>query len=76
MPVASSASCGRARIHIILGVDKNAREEEVRAAYKGQMRLYHPDKVSSLGEEIRAVADAKAKQINAAYDIAVRSGVG
>jgi DnaJ-domain-containing protein 1 len=62
--------------HVILGVDRNAPMDEVKAAYKGQMSLYHPDKVSALGEEIRAVANAKAQQINAAYEIAVRYGAG
>jgi hypothetical protein len=58
--------------HVILGVDRNAPMDEIKAAYKGQMSLYHPDKVSALGEVIQAVATAKAQQINAAYEIAVR----
>ena len=30
---------------------------------------YHPDKVAQMGEEIRAVANAKSREINAAYEI-------
>jgi len=60
--------------HIVLGVARNADKDAVRAAYKLQMSRYHPDKVQQLGEEIRAVANRKARQINAAYDLAVRYG--
>jgi DnaJ-domain-containing protein 1 len=72
--VATPETASLSNWHIILGVDRNASKAEVKAAYKRQMGLHHPDKVSSLGEEIRAVANAKAKQINAAHDIAVRNG--
>jgi DnaJ like chaperone protein len=72
--VTALESASLANWHVILGVDRNASKADVKAAYKRQMGLHHPDKVSSLGEEIRAFANAKAKQINAAHDIAVRNG--
>ena len=31
------------------------------------MSEYHPDKVASLGKEIRELAERKSKEINAAY---------
>ena len=33
------------------------------------MTQYHPDKVRSMGDEIREVAERKAKEINEAYQI-------
>jgi DnaJ-domain-containing protein 1 len=31
------------------------------------MSQYHPDKVATLGPEIRALAEQRAKELNAAY---------
>jgi DnaJ like chaperone protein len=51
----------------VLEVAPTATPEEIRHAYQRLMSLYHPDKVASLGEEIRAVAERKAKEISVAY---------
>ena len=56
----------------ILGVREAATREEITAAYKKLISQYHPDKVAQMGAEIRAVAEAKSKQINAAYAMGVR----
>jgi DnaJ-domain-containing protein 1 len=32
------------------------------------MRQYHPDRVATLGPELQAMAEEKAKQINCAYE--------
>ena len=56
----------------ILGVREAATREEITAAYKKLITQYHPDKVAQMGEEIRALAEAKSKQINAAYDLGMR----
>lgn len=32
------------------------------------MKKYHPDKVSGLGEELRKLAENKAREINEAFD--------
>jgi DnaJ-domain-containing protein 1 len=53
--------------HEVLGVAPNAFHEQVVAAYRSKMRQYHPDKVSTLGSEIQALAEQRAKEINAAY---------
>lgn len=50
-----------------LGVPESATFEEATQAYKGLIRKYHPDKVSTLGDEFKAMAEEKSKQINAAY---------
>lgn len=56
----------------VLGVPANATREEVRAAYKRKISEYHPDKVARLGPEIRELAEQRSKEINAAYDEAMR----
>lgn len=58
--------------HRILEVNENASREEINAAYRRKISQYHPDKVAQMGEDIRAVADAKSQQINAAYEIGMR----
>lgn len=56
----------------ILGVPENATREAIAAAYKKKISQHHPDKVAQMGEEIRALAEAKSKQINAAYEFGMR----
>lgn len=56
----------------VLGVPQIATRDEIAAAYKRRISEYHPDKVANLGEEIRAVAERRSKEINAAYDEAMR----
>lgn len=56
----------------ILGVPESAGKEEIASAYKAKIRQYHPDKVASLGSELRELAEIKSKQINAAYDYALK----
>ncbi len=56
----------------VLGVGVFATREEVAAAYKRKISEYHPDKVAQMGHEIREVAERKSKQINAAYEEAMR----
>ena len=51
----------------ILGVAESATPEEIADAYPRQISLYHPDNVSHLGPELRATAEARTKEINAAF---------
>ncbi len=51
----------------ILGIESCPDQHTIRKAYREKMSLYHPDKVSQLGIEIRELADRKSKQINKAY---------
>jgi len=53
--------------YVVLGVARTSSMEEIQAAYKSLIRQYHPDKVASLGEELRSLAEQKSKAINAAY---------
>lgn len=54
--------------YAVLGLDPGADQEAIKRAYRQLSMKYHPDKVRHLGEEFRAVAEEKMKEINAAYD--------
>jgi DnaJ-domain-containing protein 1 len=53
--------------HEVLDVDPAASTETIKASYRTLIRRYHPDKVHSLGEEFREIAERRAKEINQAY---------
>jgi DnaJ-domain-containing protein 1 len=56
----------------VLGVPQIATRDEVARAYKRRISEYHPDKVAQMGEEIRALAERRSKEIITAYDEAMR----
>src|SRR5262249_6097781 len=53
----------------ILEVIPTASPETIHAAYRSLISRYHPDKVTGLGPELQAIANARTKEINHAYDI-------
>lgn len=57
---------------VVLGVSAESSLDEIKAAYRKKMSLYHPDKVSGLGHEFDALAEKMSKEINVAYDEAVQ----
>lgn len=52
----------------ILKIPANATNEEIKNAYLARMKEYHPDKVAGLGDELKALAEQKTKEINEAYN--------
>lgn len=52
----------------ILGLSPGANRKEIKAAYRQLAGQYHPDKVTHLGEEFRALAEKRFKEIQQAYD--------
>lgn len=56
------------RYYAVLGLEPGADMEMVKKAYRKLSMQYHPDKVSHLGDEFKAVAEEKMKEINQAYD--------
>ena len=55
----------------VLELPADASLEDIRDAYRRLMSQYHPDKVASLGRELRELAEAKSKEIAVAYQEAV-----
>ena len=53
----------------MLGVAREATEQEIHAAFHRLAMHYHPDKVFHLGEEFRQVAHQKFTELKAAYDV-------
>ncbi|MDO4185726.1 MAG: DnaJ domain-containing protein [Bacteroidales bacterium] len=53
----------------VLEVSPSATDEEVRKAYRKLAMEHHPDKVETLGEDIKKAAEQKFKQINEAKEI-------
>ena len=72
----ASKAAGPLAWHEVLQVSASASQEEIHAAYKTLIRQYHPDKVASLGPELKALAEEKSKAINAAYQEALRQSGG
>ena len=52
----------------VLGLVDPYDMDDVKSAYRTLIAQYRPDKVSRMGDEIREVAERKAKEINESYD--------
>jgi DnaJ like chaperone protein len=61
--------------YVVLGVPPDANEDSIRSAYRKMIRENHPDRLASKGlpESIRAVAEERVKEINAAFDLIKRT---
>lgn len=56
----------------VLGIPRNATQDDIHAAYRRAMSNYHPDKVAHLGAELQEFAERKAQEINKAYQQLIR----
>ena len=56
----------------ILGIDPSAPAEDIKRAYRHLAGKYHPDKVAHLGEEFKALAEKRFKDIQRAYSELVK----
>jgi DnaJ like chaperone protein len=54
--------------YAILGIDRSASPEDIKQAYRQLAGQYHPDKVMHLGDEFKALAEKRFKEIQRAYD--------
>jgi DnaJ-domain-containing protein 1 len=55
--------------YAVLQVSPDATWPEVKQAYRTRCQEYHPDKMGSLGTEIRELSERKMKEINRAFEI-------
>ena len=55
--------------YALLGVAPTATDDEVKAAYKHQLKLNHPDKVAHLSPALQKFAEQQVLQIKAAYEV-------
>ncbi len=53
----------------ILGVEKTATADEIKAAYRKLAKKYHPDMYSTAPEAEKKAAEEKIKEINHAYEV-------
>ena len=51
----------------VLQISSSATREEIVIAYRQMAKLYHPDKVASLANEFKELAESRMKEINLAY---------
>lgn len=54
--------------YAVLGLRDDATEAEIDRAYRRLITQYHPDRLNGAAEDLRRQAEAKAREINAAYD--------
>jgi DnaJ-domain-containing protein 1 len=71
-PPADASQGGKQWFDVLL-VAPSASADEIKQAYRRRMAEYHPDKVSQLGVDLRVLADAKTKEINIAYQEAIKA---
>ncbi|MDR2131723.1 MAG: J domain-containing protein [Clostridiales Family XIII bacterium] len=58
----------------ILGIKEGASKEEIKAAYKAQVKKYHPDKHQD--NPLYELAEEKLQEINEAYEYLMKNGGG
>ncbi len=54
--------------YTVLGIGRSATNEEVKKRYLELSVKYHPDKVTHLGEELKALAHQKFVEVSNAYE--------
>jgi hypothetical protein len=72
----SAASAGPATPpdwQTVFGLSAEATKKDIRAAYLELIKAYHPDRVSHLGPELVAFAEAKTAELNEALKLALKA---
>lgn len=64
----SSSSGSLEDAYKVLGVSPDATDDEVKAAYRKLALKHHPDRVSTLGDDVRKAAEKKFQEINNAKE--------
>jgi DnaJ like chaperone protein len=56
----------------VLEINPDCSCKVIKIAYRKLMKEYHPDKVATLGKDLKALAESKTKEISEAYATAVK----
>lgn len=59
---------GRNNPYATLGLTRDATDPEIDQAYRRLISQYHPDRYIGAADELRRQAEARAREINVAYD--------
>lgn len=54
--------------YAVLGLTRDASDDEVKKAYRKMAMQYHPDRVATLGDDVKAAATKKFQEINEAKE--------
>lgn len=68
MCATSNQQGGLDEAYKVLGISPNATDDEVKAAYRKMALKHHPDRVSTLGDDVRKAAEKKFQEINNAKE--------
>ena len=68
MGATSNQQGGLDEAYKVLGISPNATDDEVKAAYRKMALKHHPDRVSTLGDDVRKAAERKFQEINNAKE--------
>jgi hypothetical protein len=63
-----NSSSGHWDPYQILEIERGASQENIKQAYRKLAGKYHPDKVEYLGDEFKALAEQRFKEIQRAYE--------
>lgn len=60
--------------YVVLGIERGASQEEIKAAFRTQIKLNHPDKVAHLSPALQQFAASQTLRVKWAYDTLTRRG--
>ena len=66
---ASSDAYQLQQAYKVLGISASATDDEVKKAYRQMALKHHPDRVATLGDDVKKAAERKFQEINQAKDI-------
>ena len=73
MFIAQGSAHGLDKWFIILEIDKNASDSEIKKAHRKMVTKYHPDKLQGVSEDIVKLAEEKFLLVQQAYENIMKS---